>query len=129
MSAEHVLVVEDNARNLKLVCDVLAATGYRTRTATSGEDAVEAVRACTPMLVLLDVQLPGIDGIETLARLRQDLRAAGVPVVAITAQAMDGDRERFLAAGFDDYLAKPIDIRELVAKVTLHCGGRSARSS
>jgi two-component system cell cycle response regulator DivK len=129
MSAEHVLVVEDNARNLKLVCDVLAATGYRTRTATSGEDAVEAVRACTPALVLLDVQLPGIDGIETLARLRQDLHAAGVPVVAITAQAMDGDRERFLAAGFDDYLAKPIDIRELVATVTLHCGGRSARSS
>jgi len=112
-----VLVVEDNEKNLKLVRDVLEASGYRTLAATSGEEAVETAWTHVPALVLMDVRLPGIDGVEALARLRGDERTASIPVLAVTAQAMHGDRARFLAAGFDGYLSKPLDIAELVAAV------------
>jgi CheY-like chemotaxis protein len=112
-----VLVVEDNERNMKLVRDVLGARGYETLAAASGEEAVALATAHAPELVLMDVRLPGIDGVEALRRLRDDERTASIPVVAVTAQAMHGDRERFLAAGFDGYLAKPVDVRELVAEV------------
>jgi CheY-like chemotaxis protein len=71
----------------------------------------------------MDVQLPGMDGIEALARLREDERTASIPVLALTAQAMSGDRERFLAAGFDGYLSKPVDIAELIRAVREHCDG------
>ena len=74
-----------------------------------------------PALVLMDIQLPDIDGIEALGRLRADERTAQVPVLAVTAQAMEGDHERFLDAGFDDYVPKPVDIAELVATVAEHC--------
>ena len=106
MAGERVLVVEDNAKNMKLVRDVLQATGYRTLEATTARSRrAGAVHA--PALVLMDVQLPGIDGVEALARLRCDERTAAIPVLALTAQAMQGDRERFLDAGFDGYLSKP----------------------
>jgi two-component system, cell cycle response regulator DivK len=121
MAGDLVLVVEDNERNMKLVRDVLRASGYRTLEAASGEDAVALAFAHTPALVLMDVQLPGIDGVAALAHLRGDGRTASIPVVAVTAQAMQGDRERFLEAGFDGYLAKPVDIVELVAAVHEHC--------
>jgi two-component system cell cycle response regulator DivK len=123
MGAAQILVVEDNEKNMKLFRDVLQATGYRTLEATSGEDAVDLAVAHRPALVLMDVQLPGIDGIETLARLRGDDRTASIPVLALTAQAMHGDRERFLAAGFDGYISKPVNIVELVAIVRQHCNG------
>jgi CheY-like chemotaxis protein len=122
MANRHVLVVEDNERNMKLVRDVLRATGYTTLEATTGEDAVELAQAHEPALVLMDVQLPGIDGLEALRRLRQDELTASIPVLAVTAQAMSGDRERFLEAGFDGYLSKPIDIAELIQVVQEHCG-------
>jgi CheY-like chemotaxis protein len=122
MAGERVLVVEDNAKNMKLVRDLLEATGYSTLAARSGEDAVELARSHAPSVVLMDVQLPGIDGVEALTRLRRDERTASIPVLAVTAQAMSGDRERFLEAGFDGYLAKPIDIAELLAAVEEHCG-------
>ena len=77
-----------------------------------------------PDLVLMDIQLPGIDGVEALGRLRAEERTASVPVLALTAQAMDGDRERFLAAGFDDYLSKPVDISVFVATVRRYCEER-----
>jgi CheY-like chemotaxis protein len=115
-------VVEDNEKNMKLVRDVLGATGYTTLGATTGEDAVEPAQAHEPALVLMDVQLPGIDGLEALRRLRQDELTASIPVLAVTAQAMSGDRERFLAAGFDGYLSKPIDIAALIQVVEDHCG-------
>lgn len=121
MAGEQVLVVEDNEKNVKLVRDVLQATGYRTLEAARGEDAIELALSHAPALVLMDVQLPGIDGIEALARLRRDERTAAIPVLALTAQAMQGDRERFLNAGFDGYLSKPVDVTELVAAVREHC--------
>jgi two-component system cell cycle response regulator DivK len=118
---EQILVVEDNEKNMKLVRDVLQATGYRTLEAISAEDAIELARAHRPDLVLMDVQLPGIDGVEALGRLRGDERTAAIPVLALTAQAMEGDRERFLAAGFDGYLPKPVNIAELIATVGRYC--------
>lgn len=122
MDGARILVVEDNDKNMKLFRDVLGATGYETLQATTGEDAVELAVAHAPELILMDVQLPGMDGTAALARLRADERTAGIPVVALTAQAMYGDRERFLAAGFDGYLAKPVNITELVGAVRAHCG-------
>ena len=128
MADRHVLVVEDNEKNMKLLRDVLQATGYRTLEATTGEDAVELALSRETALVLMDVQLPGIDGIEALARLRRDERTASIPVLAVTAQAMSGDRERFLEVGFDGYLSKPIDVDELIQAVREHCdGGWTAR--
>jgi two-component system cell cycle response regulator DivK len=116
-----VLIVEDNEKNMKLFRDVLRATGYRTLEAASGEDAVELAVTHLPALVLMDIQLPGIDGIETLARLRSDERTVAIPVLAVTAQAMHGDGERFLASGFDGYISKPVDVRELIGVVREHC--------
>jgi two-component system cell cycle response regulator DivK len=126
MTGPQVLVVEDNERNMKLFRDVLHASGYRTLEAATGERAVELVFEHRPDLVLMDIQLPDIDGVEALARLRTDERFSSVPVLALTAQAMEGDRERFLAAGFDGYLSKPVNIAELVATVKRYCeeGGR-----
>jgi CheY-like chemotaxis protein len=117
MAGERILIVEDNETNMKLVRDVLQAKGYRTLEATTGEAAVELARTLEPALVLMDVQLPGIDGIEALAQLRGDERTYAIPVVALTAQAMRGDGERFLDVGFDDYLSKPVDIVELIRVV------------
>jgi two-component system cell cycle response regulator DivK len=117
----QILVVEDNEKNMKLFRDVLDASGYRTLEAATGERAVELVFEHRPDLVLMDIQLPDIDGIEALSRLRADDRTASVPVLALTAQAMEGDRERFLAAGFDGYLSKPVDIAEFVATVKRYC--------
>jgi two-component system cell cycle response regulator DivK len=122
MDGEQVLVVEDNQASMKLFRDVLQATGYRTLEATTGEDAVELAATHAPALVLMDVQLPGIDGVEALALLRGNERTAAIPVLALTAQAMYGDRGRLLDAGFDGYLAKPVDIVELLRVVGQHCG-------
>ena len=121
MAGERVLVVEDNDRNMKLCRDVLQASGYSTLEATTGEEAVGLALAHEPALVLMDVQLPGIDGVDALEQLRQDERTASIPVLALTAQAMSGDRERFLAAGFDGYLSKPVDVAELLQAVRDHC--------
>jgi two-component system, cell cycle response regulator DivK len=125
MTGPQVLVVEDNERNMKLFRDVLHASGCRTLEAATGQRAVELAFEHRPDLVLMDIQLPDIDGVEALERLRADERFSSVPVLALTAQAMDGDRERFLAAGFDGYLSKPVDIAEFVATVKRYCeGGR-----
>lgn len=121
MAGARVLVVEDNEKNMKLFRDVLEATGYTALEASSGEEAVVLAAANTPALVLMDIQLPDIDGIETLRRLREDDRTARIPVLALTAQAMHGDRERFLATGFDGYLSKPVDVPELIALVRRYC--------
>jgi two-component system cell cycle response regulator DivK len=121
VAGERVLVVEDNEKNMKLVRDVLQASGYTTLEATTGEEAVELALSQAPALVLMDVQLPGIDGVEALDRLRDDERTASIPVLALTAQAMRGDREQFLEAGFDGYLSKPMDVVELINAVRQHC--------
>jgi two-component system cell cycle response regulator DivK len=121
---EQILVVEDNEKNMKLFRDVLQATGYRTLEATTGGRAVELATEHRPDLVLMDIQLPDIDGVAALGRLRADERTASIPVLALTAQAMQGDRERFLAAGFDGYVSKPVNIVELVVTLKLHCDGQ-----
>ncbi|PWU24866.1 MAG: two-component system response regulator [Candidatus Rokuibacteriota bacterium] len=121
MSGQRVLVVEDNEKNMKLFRDVLQATGYETLEATSGEEALTLAAESAPALVLMDIQLPDIDGVEALQRLREDERTAGIPVLALTAQAMHGDGDRFLDAGFDGYLAKPVDVVELVGTVRRYC--------
>ena len=123
MAGAQILVVEDNEKNMKLVRDVLQAAGYRTLEATTGARAVELATEHGPDLVLMDIQLPDIDGVEVLRQLRTDGRTASLPVLAVTAQAMRGDRERFLAAGFDDYVSKPVNIVELVGTVKQHCDG------
>jgi len=123
MSGEHILVVEDNELSMKLFRDVLLATGYDAIEATTGAEAVELAAERTPDLVLMDIQLPDFDGIEALRRLRTDVRTAAIPVLAVTAQAMLGDRERFLAAGFDGYVAKPVNVGELIGTVQKHCSG------
>jgi two-component system cell cycle response regulator DivK len=103
----RILVIEDNALNLKLVRDVLEHAGYDVGSAATGELGVAAAATAPPDLVLLDLQLPGIDGHETLRRLRAEVLPADVPVVAVTALAMSEDRERASRAGFDGYLEKP----------------------
>jgi two-component system, cell cycle response regulator DivK len=112
-----VLVVEDNALNRKLVRDVLGHAGYRVLEAGDAERGIELARAEAPDLILMDVQLPGIDGVEALRRLREDDTTSSIPVVALTALAMKKDRERFLAAGFDGYLEKPVSVPDLSAQV------------
>jgi two-component system, cell cycle response regulator DivK len=121
MTGAQILVVEDNERNMRLFCDVLQASGYRTLEATTGESAVALALEHGPDLVLMDIQLPDIDGVEALGRLRADERSATLPVLALTAQAMEGDRERFMAAGFDGYLSKPVNIAEFVTTVHRYC--------
>ena len=122
MTGERILVVEDNARNMKLLRDVLQATGYRTLEASTGAQAL-ALAGEHPALILMDVRLPDMDGVEALRRLRLDPRTADIPVLAVTAQAMKGDRERFTEAGFDGYLSKPVDVDELLATVARFCRG------
>lgn len=109
----RILVVEDNPLNLKLVRDVLQIAGHDIIEARSGEEALRIAREATPDLVLMDLQLPGIDGTETLRQLRQGLLHGDTPVVAVTAFAMAEDRERVAQAGFDGHIAKPISVREL----------------
>jgi two-component system cell cycle response regulator DivK len=126
MAGEQILVVEDNAKSMTLLRDVLRATGYRTLEASTAKQALLLATEHGPALVLMDIRLPDMDGVEALGRLRMDERTASIPVVAVTAQAMKGDSERFREAGFDGYLTKPVDIDELLATVARHCGGRRA---
>ena len=117
MSATSVLLVEDNPRNLKLARDVLEHAGFVVTAVTTGEEALPAAREGMPDVILMDLQLPGIDGHAALEQLRGDPLTAGIPVVAVSAFAMPADRERALGAGFDGYLEKPISVRELPDQV------------
>jgi two-component system cell cycle response regulator DivK len=122
-----ILIVEDNALNHELATDLLAAAGYSIRQARTGEEGVQVALEEAPDLILMDLRLPGMDGYAALQRLRADPRTAHIPTVALTAQAMRGDQEAVLAAGFNDYISKPINTAtfpQLVARV-LHSNGRS----
>ena len=125
MTPRRILVVEDNPLNLKLVRDVLQYAGYDVIEAQSGEEGVRAAQADPPDLVLMDLQLPGIDGTETLRRLREGSLGRDVPVVAVTAFAMAEDRERASLAGCDGYVEKPISVRELPGQIEAFLDGRA----
>jgi two-component system cell cycle response regulator DivK len=118
-----ILLVEDNERNLKLVRDVLEYVGYDVRVARTAEDGIALAVKERPDLVLMDLQLPGIDGMEALRRLRENMRTADIPVVAVTAQAMKQDRERALEAGFNGYIEKPISVRAFPDQVRSFLSG------
>lgn len=117
MSAPMVLVVDDQPLNLYLLSFLLTAHGYQVVTAADAHEATAAIVQQLPCLILMDMQMPGIDGFELTARLKADPATQAVPIVAVTSFAMSGDRERALAAGCDGYIAKPIDTRTLPGEV------------
>jgi len=117
MAGELILIVEDNEKNRKLERDVLQFHGFATVEAETGEDGVRLAQERLPALVLMDIQLPGINGIEALGQLRADPRTSAIPVMAVTASAMTQDRQKILAAGFDGYQSKPINVKDFVAAV------------
>jgi len=110
-----VLVVEDNPLNMELVIEILAARGFTVHEAINGEDAIKKAEADNYDLILMDIELPGIDGVEVTKILKA--KNKNVPVVALTSYAMKGDRDRFLAAGFDEYLPKPLDISDFLKRL------------
>jgi two-component system cell cycle response regulator DivK len=112
-----VLIVEDNEKNLKLVRDVLQVKGYATVEATSAEDGIRIASEQRPDLVLMDIQLPGMNGIDALRVLRADPATAAIPVIAVTASVMQQDRKMITDAGFDAYVGKPINLREFLDAV------------
>ena len=117
MSKGLVLIVEDNEKNRRLLRDVLQANGYDTVESETAEEGLELARQSQPGLVLMDIQLPGIDGIEARERLRDDPQTLDIPVVAVTASAMQHDQDRIEQAGFDAFHYKPIRIKEILATV------------
>jgi len=118
--SHSILLVDDNEMNLKLAQDILVASGYEVRAAALGEQAIEMATARRPDLSLLDIRLPDIDGLEVLRRLRSFPEIKDVPIVAMTAQAMPDEVERFVAAGCDGYIQKPISLQTFRAEVKRH---------
>jgi len=114
---ELILVVEDNDKSRKLVRDVLTFKGYEIIEAETGEDGVGLARERSPSLVLMDIRLPGIDGIDALGRLRAEVATRGIPVMAMTASVMAKDRQKVLDAGFDAFQSKPINVKDFLAAV------------
>jgi two-component system cell cycle response regulator DivK len=127
MANELILIVEDNEKNLKLVRDVLQFKGYQTIEAGTGEDGVRLAKARIPSLILMDIQLPGMDGITALGELRADPATRAIPVIAVTASAMTHDRKKIMAAGFDGYQSKPIKVKELMDAIREMLDRRSAK--
>ena len=112
-----ILIVEDDPRNLTLFRDLLQVSGYKTIEATDGKQGIELAKTGKPDLILMDIQMPKIDGLEATRILKANATTSNIPILALTAFAMKGDEERILQAGCDGYLAKPVDIKELLKKV------------
>lgn len=117
MSGKRILIVEDNELNLKLMRDLLQAYGYETAEARNGIEGLELARRLRPDLILMDLQLPEMDGLEAIRRLKSDPQTRQIRVYAVTAFAMKGDEEKVQGAGCDGYIAKPIDTRQLIRRV------------
>jgi CheY-like chemotaxis protein len=117
MSGEPILIVDDNPLNMKLVRILLSGEGYEVRTASDAVEALRVLTDFTPRLILMDIQLPGIDGLELTRRLKSKRNTRHITILGLTAYAMKGDEERILAAGCDGYVPKPIDTRKLPALV------------
>ena len=113
MAAEAILIVDDNELNLKLMRVLLTKEGYQVRSASTAGEALQMLEAFEPSLILMDIQLPDINGLELTRRLKADPKTRHLVIVALTAYAMKGDKEKALAAGCDGYLTKPIDARTL----------------
>lgn len=120
MKQKTVLYIEDNLHNRRLVRKILQSRGYTITEAEDGVTGLEMAWELRPTIILLDIGLPGMDGLEVVGRLKADDHLRDIPVIALTASAMRGDRERFLAAGCDDYLSKPVRALELINKVAAH---------
>ena len=119
-----ILIVEDNDKNMKLARDILNAKGYATLEAVTGEEGVKLAKEKVPDLVLMDIQLPGINGIEAFRQIRADAKTARIPVVALTASVTPTDRSEITAAGFDAFIGKPINLKEFVETVRRLVEGR-----
>lgn len=117
MAGELVLVVEDNEKNMKLARDVLTAKGYRVIEAITGEQGVSTALAQVPALILMDYQLPGIDGIEAFRQIRADAATRHIPIVAVTASAMPEEEAKMKQAGFDGFMSKPINLKQFISTV------------
>ncbi len=126
MRGEPILVVDDNPHNLKLARVLLSGEGYDVRTAADAEEALAVLGSFAPRLVLMDLQLPGMDGLELTRRLKRDPARRDIVVIALTAYAMKGDEAKALAAGCDGYIAKPIDTEALTDLVARHLDGEAA---
>ena len=125
----RILVVEDNPMNLELVRDILTAEGYEVLEAADGATGVAIATLERPSLILMDLQLPRLDGLEAARLIRADPRLAGIPIVAVTAHAMKGDDEKARAAGCDGFVTKPIQVREFAATVAAFLKGAKSGSS
>lgn len=119
MMKELILIVEDNEKNRKLVRDVLQFKGYETQESENAEEGIRLARERHPALILMDIQLPGMNGIDALARLREDPQMRDIPVIAVTASAMPQERQKITAAGFDGYQRKPLDLKVFLEAVRL----------
>ena len=115
--AKKIVIVEDNPFNMELVHDILAIKGYEIYEAVNAEQGLEIITRIKPDLVLMDIQLPGMDGVEATKIIKNQESTKNIPVVAITANAMKGDREEIISQGFDDYISKPIELAVLTEKV------------
>jgi CheY-like chemotaxis protein len=126
MAGKLILIVEDNPSNLKLVKTVLSLEGYDIQTATNAEEALERLNTFHPHLILMDVQLPGMDGLQLTKKLKGDTRFQNIIIVALTAYAMKRDEEKALASGFDGYMTKPIDVRTFPNEILRYLKNKKA---
>ena len=117
---QTILIADDDKKSIKLLRDVLQASGYFVAVARDGRETVALAQARKPDLILMDIRMPVMDGIAAMKELRADPNTDRIPIIAITAHAMRGDKERFIQQGFDDFLAKPVDIHVLLDRVRLH---------
>ena len=124
MANELILIIEDNEKNRKLCRDVLQVKGYRTIESETAEEGLKLAEEKTPALILMDIQLPGMDGITAMKQLKADVRTTSIPIIAITASAMTNNRTAMLAEGFDGYQTKPIALKDFLGEVDRVLGAR-----
>lgn len=124
MAGEKILLIEDNAVNLDLIQFLLESQGYRVREAATAEEAFEVLKTERPALIVMDIQLPGMDGLEATKKLKENPATRDIPVVAVTSYAMKGDRESAAAAGCVGYITKPIDKTTFLQEIAMHLGNK-----
>ena len=117
MSGAHILIVEDDFKSRKLLRDVLTAVGYQTSEADNAEDGVKLAQELVPALILMDIRLPGMSGIEALRFLREDKRTSGIPIIAVTASVMESQKAEAIGAGFNAIESKPVNVKSLLAAI------------